>query len=196
MDEAKKKTVKQNREETNEDITLGVEESGPEQEPGEGVYISMDDMEDLKKRIDAIKQEKDDMVALAQRVQADFDNFRKRNASVRSESLKEGARDAVEALIPVLDNFDRAVTASEEAGMDEKWLSGFQMVQRQMYETLGKLGLEEIPALDEAFDPNFHDAVMQEQVEGVEHGKVLEVMQKGYRMNDKLIRASLVKISG
>ncbi len=200
MDEAKQKKPKAKAEsgaKTDAKNADGAAAGNKNGGDGEGVFLSIDDFEDLKKRIDAIKQEKEDMVAMAQRVQADFDNYRKRNATVRTDGMQDGVRSVLEALLSVLDNFDLSIAASKEAGMDEKWLSGFEMVHRQLLDALTKQGLDPIPAeKGQDFDPNMHEAVMCEQVDGVEQGKILETLKKGYRMNERLIRASMVKISG
>ncbi len=197
MDEAKQKKPKAKDDAAKKEAKPGGGAELDANSDDNGVFLSMDDFEDLKKRIDAIKQEKDDMVAMAQRVQADFDNYRKRNATVRTDGVQDGVRGVLEALLPVLDNFDLSVAASKEAGMDEKWLSGFEMVHRQLLEALQKQGLDPIPAeKGQDFDPNMHEAVMCEQVDGMEQGKVLETLKKGYRVNERLIRASMVKISG
>lgn len=189
MDEAKQKKAKKKAE--------GEGGAKAEAKADEGIHISAADFEDLKKRIEAMKREKDEMVSMAQRIQADFDNYRKRNASVRTDGMNDGVRAVMEGLLPVLDNFELAVAASKDAGMDEKWLGGFEMVHRMLLEALVKQGLEPIPAeAGQDFDPNMHEAVLCEPSEGVEPGKVLMAMKKGYRVKDRLVRASMVKISG
>ncbi len=156
------------------------------------VELKKEEFLKVKNHIVALEKERDEMKALAQRVQADFDNFRRRNATIMSDCREEGMRNCIRDLLPVLDNFDRAMDSAEN--IDESWLSGIKLVQRQLLETLGKCGLKEVPA-DGQFDPNLHEAVMQEEVEGMESGKILQVFQKGYQVNDRIIRHSMVKVA-
>ena len=95
-------------------------------------------------------------------------------------------------LLPVLDNFDRAMEA--DASCAGAWHDGVKMVHHQLLETLEKMGLEEIPA-DGDFDPKMHNAILSEKVEGTESGKILMVLQKGYRLKETIIRYSMVKVS-
>ena len=156
------------------------------------VDLKREEFLEVKNHIVALEKERDEMKALAQRVQADFDNFRRRNATIMTDCREEGMRNCIRDLLPVLDNFDRAMDNAEN--IDESWLSGIKLVQRQLLETLGKCGLKEVPA-DGQFDPNLHEAVMQEEVEGMESGKILQVFQKGYQVNDRIIRHSMVKVA-
>ena len=137
-------------------------------------------------------RERDEYLTLAQRVQADFDNFRRRNQSVRRDAYDEGMRDTLVKLLPVLDNLDRAVAAQ---GADESLREGVLMVLRQLNAVLQAAGVEEIPAEGAAFDPNLHNAVMQEATEDAMSGAVTGVLQKGYKMGDKVLRHSMVKVA-
>ena len=145
-----------------------------------------------KAHIEALTKEKDETVVLLQRIQADFDNFRRRNASIRLDSYEEGKRDAVKELLPALDSLERALDSIPEE--DALWRDGIVLVQRQMMDALKKLGLEEIES-DCKFDPTKHEAVMREKTEGKESGEIVVVFQKGYRMGDKIIRHCMVKVA-
>jgi len=145
-----------------------------------------------KAHIEALTKEKDETVVLLQRIQADFDNFRRRNASIRLDSYEEGKRDAVKELLPALDSLERALDSIPEEGA--LWRDGIVLVQRQMMDALKKLGLEEIES-DCKFDPTKHEAVMREKAEGKESGEIVVVFQKGYRMGDKIIRHCMVKVA-
>ncbi len=158
----------------------------------EAITLTRDEFNEVKARIDALQKEKDETVATAQRLQADFDNYRKRNASIRLDSLDEGTRELMRALLPVLDNFDRALENS--GNVDQGWVDGIKLVHKQLLDILGKNGLEEIPA-EGAFDPDFHEAVLQEEVEGTESGAILAVLQKGYKVKNRIIRHSMVKVA-
>jgi len=138
----------------------------------------------------AVKQ-RDEYLALAQRAQADYQNFKRRNQQTRTEAYDEGERETIAAMLPVLDNLERAIAAAE--GESEALLTGVKMTYKQMVEALAKLGLEEVPALGEQFDPDIHNAVMK-SADG-EPGTVLEVYQKGYRVKGRMIRYAMVKIA-
>ncbi len=138
----------------------------------------------------AVKQ-RDEYLALAQRAQADYQNFKRRNQQTRTEAYDDGSRETITAMLPVLDNLERAIAAAE--GESEALLAGVKMVHKQMLDSLIKLGLEEVPALGEQFDPDIHNAVMKSS-EG-EPGTVLEVFEKGYRVKGRMIRYAMVKIA-
>jgi len=130
---------------------------------------------------------------LAQRVQADFDNFRRRNQSVRSEAFDDGARAFITTLLPVVDNLERAVDAANESP-DPALQEGVEMVCRQLLEAFEKRGVRPINRLGEKFDPNLENAVLQGGPEEGEPGAVCEVFQKGYRMGDAVLRYAMVKV--
>ena len=162
-------------------------------EPASGdITMTKEEFDEVKQHIEKLQTEYDKTVLLAQRIQADFDNYRKRNASVRTDSCNEGIRNVIKKLLPVLDNFDRAMDSHEDT--TAAWADGIRLVHRQLNETLQKVGLEEIPA-EGKFAPNFHDAVLQEECECVESGCIAEVLQKGYKVNDCIIRHSMVKVA-
>lgn len=158
----------------------------------ESYTLTAEEFEAAKAHIEALQKEKDETVQLLQRIQADFDNFRRRNASVRKDSYEEGKRDCIKELLPVLDSFERAL---ESAEADDKIMQeGVALVQRQLLDALTKLGLCVIEA-EGQFDPNEHEAVMREKAEDKESGEVLQVLQKGYRVGDKIIRHCMVKVA-
>ena len=134
----------------------------------------------------------DEYLALAQRTQADFDNFRRRNESVRSDAMVEGQRSVVKAMLPVLDNLERALAAP--AAENDALRTGLEMTHKQMLAAYEKLGVTVIDRLGEKFDPNLEDAVMQGSSEEGEPGTVCAVFQKGYIMNGHLLRAAMVKV--
>lgn len=146
------------------------------------------------------KKEWDDMSAAcaeyldaAKRIKAEFDNFRKRNETVRSDSYNEGVAQAVLMMLPVLDNLERAQETFAQA--EEGQRVGMELILRQMMDSLEKLGVELIPAEGVKFDPNLHQAVMQiEAGEDQESGDVAQVLMKGYRMGDKVLRYAMVAV--
>ena len=150
-----------------------------------------DELDKLRAALQDAEKKRDEYLALAQRSQADYQNFKRRNSAVRTEAYDDGVRETLTAMLPVLDNLERAIAAAESD--TDPLVSGVQMTLRQMLDAMGKLGLEEVPALGEKFDPDIHNAVMRVQ-EG-EPGTVLEVFQKGYRVKDRMIRYAMVKIA-
>ncbi|HWQ96615.1 MAG TPA: nucleotide exchange factor GrpE [Clostridia bacterium] len=177
------------RPEASEIDSTVVEQAASEQE---SYTLTAEEFAQAKAHIEAITKEKDETVNLLQRIQADFDNFRRRNASIRLDSYEEGKRDTVKELLPALDNLERALDAipAENTSLRE----GIAMVQRQMLDSLKKLGLEEVES-DCVFDPTKHEAVMREKVEGKESGEIVVVFQKGYRMGGRIIRHCMVKVA-
>ena len=160
-------------------------------ETPETVTMTQEELETVKAHIDELQKKLDDTIALLQRNQADFDNFRKRNATVRADSYDEGKRDCIKAMLPVLDDFDRVAESDSAA---DGWADGVKLVHKKLADILKKEGLTEIPS-DGAFDPNLHNAVMTEAVEGMESGNIVQTFQKGYQVKDKIIRHSMVKVS-
>lgn len=167
------------------------EEQTVEEQKPDIVTMTQEELETVKKHIDELQKKLDDTIALLQRNQADFDNFRKRNATVRADSYDEGKRDCIKALLPVLDDFDRVAESDPNA---DGWADGVKLVHKKFAEILKKEGLEEIPS-DGAFDPELHNAVMTEAVEGMESGNIVQTFQKGYKVKEKIIRHSMVKVS-
>ncbi len=134
----------------------------------------------------------DEYLALAQRTQADFDNFRRRNESVRSDAYADGQRAVALAMLAVLDNLERALMAPAAEG--DPLRTGVEMTLKQMLAAYEKLGVTVINRVGEKFDPNQEDAVMQGSSEEGDPGTVCAVFQKGYKMGDHLLRPAMVKV--
>lgn len=132
-------------------------------------------------------------LGIAQRVQADFENFRRRNETVRSDSFADGRRDVAAVMLPVLDNLERAIDAA--ANSEDKALrDGVELVYKQMSEIYDKLGVTVIDRQGEKFDPNLENAILQGAPEEGDPGTVCQVLQKGYKMGDRVIRHAMVKV--
>ena len=129
------------------------------------------------------------------RLAADFDNYRKRQAQERESLINYGTENALTKLIEVLDNFERGQKALENVDDCEKIKESFDLIQKQVYETLTKLGLEEIKAVGEEFDPNFHEAVMQTPTDEYPEHTVIAELRKGYKMGDKVLRPTMVNVA-
>ena len=142
----------------------------------------------LKKTVEERDSYKDSLL----RSQAEFQNYKKRNASVRAEAYEDGVRETIFACLPAIDNLELALKHAESQGETGGVYEGVKMTLKQLTDSLGKLGLSEIPALGEQFDPELHNAVMRES--GGEENVISEVFQKGYRVKDKIIRYAMVKV--
>ena len=144
--------------------------------------------EALKKTVEERDSYKDSYL----RSQAEFQNFKRRNASARADAYEDGVRETISAMLPALDNLELALKHAEANGESVALTQGVSMTLKLMTEALGKLGLEEVPALGEQFDPEKHNAVMREP--GGEENMISEVFQKGYKVHDKMIRYAMVKV--
>ena len=162
----------------------------PEGEEYEPMTLSAEEVKALKEKLDKLQEERDDAVKQAQRLQAEFENYRKRNATLVADSRDDGVRDTVKNMLPVLDNFERAL----ENAPDDPFAQGIRNIAKQFSDALAKCGTEEIAA-DGMFDPNLHDAVMKDSAEGVESGMITAVLQKGYRVKGKIVRYTMVKVN-
>ncbi|MGD9900994.1 MAG: nucleotide exchange factor GrpE [Spirochaetales bacterium] len=137
------------------------------------------------------KEKANEYLNLLQRTQAEFDNYRKRNELLAIQAKAEGIVFVVEKLLPVLDSLNVA-----EKQVKKEELVGFQLVKEQLLTALKNIGVEQIDALGKQFDPNLHNVIMMGEDKTKESGLILEVLQEGYRLNDKVIRHSVVKING
>ena len=157
-------------------------------EDGAAVQTEIDD---LQKQLEAAKKQSDEYLNMAQRVQADFENFRRRNNAVRADAYEDGARAFIKPILPVMDNLERALAAeSADAALHE----GVSMVHRQLSEALEKRGVTVIDCAGEKFDPRLEDAVMQADASEGEPGTVCLVLQKGYQLGDVVLRHAMVKV--
>ena len=140
----------------------------------------------------AVKQ-RDEFKDQLLRSQADFQNFKRRNQTARSDGYEDGVRETIAAMLPAIDNLERAIDAAEKHEGGQALAEGVKMTLNTLMESLKRFGFEEVPALGEEFDPEKHNAVMREA--GEEPGKVLEVFQKGYKVKDRIIRYAMVKVA-
>lgn len=152
-------------------------------------------VENQKKEISRLQDEIDSLNNQVLRAKADYDNLRRRTNDEKVAARKYRAQELVENILPVIDNFERALDASEDNEETKALKQGMEMVYRQLVDALQKEGVEEIQADGEGFDPNVHQAVMQ--VESNEHdpNTVVEVLQKGYMLNGRVIRPAMVKVN-
>ena len=143
------------------------------------------ELESLK---DQVAQQEDKYLRLA----AEYDNYRRRTAKEKDSIWNDAKADAAVAFLPVYDNLERAL---KQETADEAYKKGVEMTMTQLKEVLTKLGIEEIPALGEPFDPNLHNAVMHVEDEGAGENTIVDVFQTGFKSGDKVVRFAMVKVA-
>ena len=177
-------TAEETAEETPAEETAETEETSEEK---------TEDAPEEKEEKSEAEKKLDEMNAKYMRLMADFQNQKKRFEKEKADIYQFANEDIVKSLLEVLDNFERALDASQDDG--SKFREGMEMIFKQLTGALEKAGVSEIKALGEDFDPNFHNAVMMEETDEYESNKVSGVMQKGYTLNSKVIRPSMVKVA-
>ncbi|WP_250278185.1 nucleotide exchange factor GrpE [[Clostridium] colinum] len=173
--------TKQQDEDTQEQITEEIVEE-----------LSQNDLKDRLEKAEASSKEYLDKL---QRSMAEFDNFRKRTNLEKASMYENGTRDAIEKLLPILDNFERAILSTTDEDKESAMFKGIDMIFNQMVETFKNMGIEEVAGVGESFDPNIHNAVLHIEDDTLGENVVAEVMQKGYKYKDKVIRPSMVKVA-
>jgi len=189
-DELEKKETK--------DEQINNEERNHEQSKDE----TISDIEKLKEEL-AVKEAKiKEYEALIEeqkdrhlRLQADFDNYKKRVAREREDFFVAALEEIMVQLLPTIDNFDRALDSFKANNLDQQYIDGLEMIYKDFIGTLTRNGLKEIEAYNCEFDPNLHHAVMQVEAGEEDENKIKEVFQKGYMLKNKVIRPSMVKVA-
>ena len=162
------------------------------QADAEGAEQAEATVEQWQAALETAVRQRDEYLDSLRRTQADFQNFKRRNQTARSDGYADGVCEALTAMLPAIDNLERALDAADKAGVSDGLTEGVKMTLSTLMDGLKRFGFEEVPALGETFDPEKHNAVMREA--GKEPGKILEVFQKGYRVKDKIIRYAMVKV--
>ena len=145
-------------------------------------------LESAEKAMAALKEKEDQFLRLA----AEYDNYRRRSQKEKESAWADSKAETAAAFLPVYDNLERAL---KQDTADEAYKKGVEMTMTQLKEVLSKLGIEEIPALGETFDPNLHNAVMHVEDENAGENTIVEVFQAGFRTEEKVIRFSMVKVA-
>ena len=178
---------KKNREELQEE-----EKAAPEKPEAEAPESQEEPKENpLQAKLEEAEAKTAEYLAMAQRVQADFENYRRRTKATRAEAFEDGAREMIKQLLPVVDNLERAIA---QETTDEAMATGVKMVYRQLMDTLEKRGVSVIDRPGEKFDPNLENAVMQGTSDEGEPGTVCAVLQKGYKLSEFVLRHAMVKV--
>ena len=149
---------------------------------------------DLEEKLAEKTAQYEDIFNQFQRLQADFANYKKRVEKEKGEIYLYANEKIALDLLNIMDNLERAVQCQTDADKDNSLLEGINLVYKQLVDTLGKHGVEEIEALGKPFDMNLHYAVMQEETDG-ESNTVIDVLQKGYKIKDRILRPAMVKVS-
>jgi molecular chaperone GrpE len=176
-------------------VTEEPEEVREEQEPGEGEEPSPDAA--LEHDIDELlakARERDEYLSLAQRAQADFENYRKRAAKEMAAAEGRGMAKLARELLPAMDNLTRALESAEDYS-DDEFVAGIRLVHAELQAAFERLGIEAYSPEGERFDPNLHEAMARQAVEGTEPGTIVEVYQRGYRMNGAVLRPARVVVA-
>lgn len=164
-----------------------------EQPAEEAATAEVSELQQVKEQLVVLQAELDEQKDRYLRLQADYDNYRRRTQKEKSELSIQVTQDLIANLLPVVDNFERAIAAT---GQDADSIrAGVEMVNRQFVSILEQNGLEAINTEDAQFDPNFHQAVMREENTEKPDGTILQELQKGYVVKGKTIRPSMVKVS-
>ena len=173
-------------EETVQEPVEQAEEAAEQQEQPEAT------IEQWQAALETAVAQRDEYPDSLRRTQADFQNFKRRNQTARADGYEDGVREALAAILPSIDNLERALDAADKAGVSDGVTDGVKMTLNTLMDGLKRFGFEEVPSMGEMFDPELHNAVMREA--GDEPGRILEVFQKGYRVKDKIIRYAMVKV--
>lgn len=153
-------------------------------------------LSEFQQQIDALTREKNNLYDQLLRRAAEFENYRKRTERERSENYNRARADVILELLPVIDNFERAMSSLEKSVDDAKGLRhGVELIHKQFRDALSKFGLQEIEAVGKVFDPNVHEAVTMEATDQHEENTIIEEFERGYKLGDRLLRPSKVKVA-
>jgi molecular chaperone GrpE len=149
-----------------------------------------------RQEIEVLKKDRDDLFDRLLRKQAEFENYRKRMDREKSEFMQFASSELIKELLNALDSFDLAIrNAAAEGKGGENTLRGFELIYKQLQDTLTRFGLKPIDAKGKTFDPNFHQAVSTQATKDMEENTVIEEMRKGYTLNGRLLRPAMVSVS-
>lgn len=162
-------------------------DAAPGDEPGAA------EADQLISDIDALQRERDDLLDTTRRLQADFENYRKRVLREQTALVERATENLLQQLLPVLDNFELAMTNLEKSDVDDQVRKGIELVYSEFVTVLERSGLQRIDALDAPFDPNEHEAVLHDDGEGEPH--VGAVLRTGWKLSGRVLRPAMVKVT-
>jgi molecular chaperone GrpE len=143
--------------------------------------------------LETLRAERANFLDRLARLQAEFDNYRKRNVKEQQDFRDYALVEALRSILPILDSLDRALKTDAVSLQDFR--SGIELIDKQFHDALARLGVEPIPAAGEVFDPNLHQAVQMVETEDVEDHHVIDELQRGYRIKDRLLRPAMVRVA-
>ena len=149
--------------------------------------------EEGQSELDRVRAERAAYLDRAARLQAEFENFRKRNARAQQEYRDYALVDAIKTLLPILDSLDNALKTN--AASLEDFHSGIELIDKQFHDALAKLGVQPVPTEGELFDPNLHQAIQMVDTDKAEDNHVLDELQRGYKLKDRLLRPAMVRVA-
>ena len=188
-DKEEMKEFKKAEEKVGEDISA--KRLGEELEVGE----LSEEVKLLRKELDEYKKIEDDYLDRIKRLHADYDNYRKRTLKEQVEYIRRANKDLIEKLLPVIDSFEKALEVGKDLKSEsDEFYKGINMIYRKLMEVLEKENIKVINPKGEEFDPQLCEAAATEAVEDVDEGTILEVLRKGYMIDDFLIRPAVVKV--
>ena len=177
-----------------EESNTGLESGGSNPELESGLESDVETIEvKLQNEIDELKSEVDCLKNAYAKAYADTENVKKRLQNEADTNKKYRIQSFAKGILPAIDNLERAMAASDDS--ESQLNKGVEMIYNQLIKSLKDEGVEEIDCLNKKFDPNFEQSIMVEKKEGVEPGVVIEVLQKGYMLKDRVLRAAMVQIS-
>ena len=153
----------------------------------------MEETPAVESELEALRAEKANYLDRLARLQAEFDNFRKRSVRDQQDFRDYALAEALRSLLPILDSLDRALKTTGVSVEDFR--SGIELVDKQFHDALSKLGVEPVGAEGEIFDPNLHQAVQMVDTDEVEDHRVIDELQRGYRIKDRLLRPAMVRVA-
>ena len=202
VEEAKAKAAKEAEEQ--EEITEETAEDAVEPEDSEDMAEDAENAEEgsgfmkkfgRKNKKDKKDEKIEELTDRLTRQMAEFDNFRKRTEKEKSQMYEIGAKDIIEKILPVVDNFERGIAAVPEDEKANPFAEGMEKIYKQLMTTLEEIGVKPIEAVGQEFDPDFHNAVMHVEDEEVGENIITEEFQKGYLYRDSVVRHSMVKVA-
>ena len=198
VEEAKAKAYKEAEEQdTEETVEEAAEEAAEPTEETEGSEEGSGFMKKFgrKNKKDKKDEKIEELTDRLARQMAEFDNFRKRTDKEKSQMYEVGAKDIIEKILPVVDNFERGLDAVKEEDKEDPFVQGMEKVYKHLMTTLEEIEVKPIEAVGKEFDPNFHNAVMHVDDENFGENIVAEEFQKGYTYRDSIVRHSMVKVA-
>jgi molecular chaperone GrpE len=171
----------------------GPDDESASEAPGQGGKTAQLSVAEMEAELEKARVERAAYLDRAARLQAEFDNFRKRNAKEQQEYREYALAEALKTLLPILDSLDRALKTN--AASVEDFRSGIELIDKQFHDALAKVGVQPIPAEGELFDPNLHQAVQMVETSDTEDNHVIDELQRGYKLKDRLLRPAMVRVA-